>query len=371
MGNGAKKVLYAASTAGHLENFHKAYILQLAQQGYQVVTCCKGRPELEGACRHIEFPLEKKLYSPRNFALSIKLARDIVRERYDLISVHTSLAAFFVRMAVMLAGKRGARVVNTVHGYLFDENSGAVKRRLMLAAEKLTARVTDTVITMNAWDASLAERERLAPQVLFTDGMGVDFTRFSIKSRHEARERLGLSESSFVLLCAAEFSERKNQAMLIDAMDMLPDDTVLVLAGRGDELERCRAQAAHLGDRVRFMGYVEDMSECWAAADVCVSASRFEGLPYNVMEAMYFALPTAASNVKGHTDLIRDGINGLLYPFGDAAAFAGKVGQLMDDRRLCRTMGAAAKQGIEKYSLEQVQPRLTEMLTGERSGITV
>lgn len=56
-----------------------------------------------------------------------------------MIVTHTSLAAFFTRLGVMLAGKKHTRVVNTVHGYLFDGDSGALRRTVLLAAEKLTA----------------------------------------------------------------------------------------------------------------------------------------------------------------------------------------------------------------------------------------
>ncbi|MBP5167122.1 MAG: glycosyltransferase [Oscillospiraceae bacterium] len=363
----AKKILYAASTAGHLENFHAPYINLLARAGCRVTTCCRGRPETEGAAEHIEFPLEKKLASPRNFVLAARLARSIRENRYDLISVHTSLAAFFVRLALMMAGKRDTRVINTVHGYLFDGDTPAPKRRMMLAAEKITAPVTDRIITMNAWDDGLARREKLGGRISFTDGMGVDFKRFDGADRAEARRALGFSEGQFVILCAAEFSSRKNQSMLIRAAAELPEGAVLALAGTGDELERCRELARSVPGRVRFLGYVNDMRMAWAAADVCVSASRYEGLPYNVMEAMYFALPSVVSDVKGNNDLIKDGESGYLYPYDDASACAEKLRALMGDAEKRRSMGAKAKEACRRYALENVMPKMAGVL-GEELG---
>ncbi|MCR4771317.1 MAG: glycosyltransferase family 4 protein [Oscillospiraceae bacterium] len=368
MENEAKKILYAASTASHLENFHAPYISLLARAGCRVTVCCRGIPETEGAAEHIELPFEKKLVSPRNFILAAKLARRLREDRCDLISVHTSLAAFFVRVALMLAGKGNTRVINTVHGYLFDENTPAPKRRMMLAAEKLTAPVTDRVIAMNAADYELARRERLGGRISFTDGMGVDFGKFDGADRARARRELGFSDGQFVILCAAEFSRRKNQSMLIKAAAELPEGAVIAFAGAGDELERCRELARSVPGRVRFLGYVRDMRSAWAAADACVSASRSEGLPYNVMEAMYFALPCVVSDVKGNNDLIRDGENGYLYPFGDASACAEKLRMLMEDAEKRRAMGAKARDDCRRYALENVMPKMAEIL-GEELGI--
>lgn len=367
MDNKAKKVLYAASTAGHLENFHAPYIKLLSQSGFEVTACCRGRAKVEGISRHIDLPLKKKLSSPGNFALAARLARDIKKNRYDLISVHTSLAAFFVRLAVMLAGKKNTRVINTVHGYLFDDDTSALRRGLMLRAEKLTAPVTDRVITMNAWDHELAQREKLGREISFTDGMGVDFSRFGKARRAEARSALGFSDEDFVILCAAEFSKRKNQSMLIKAVSGLPDRAVLALAGAGEELEACRALAASLPGRVRFLGYVEDMDSAWAAADVCVSASRYEGLPYNIMEAMRRSLPSVVSEVKGNRDLIRDGENGFLYPYDDAEACAEKLLKLMLDGEMRQRMGRRAAEDSEKYALERVLPKMARLLESEVS----
>ena len=98
---------------------------------------------------------------------------------------------------------------------------------MMLAAEKLTAPVTDRVIAMNAADYELARRERLGGRISFTDGMGVDFGKFDGADRTRARRELGFSDGQFVILCAAEFSRRKNQSMLIKAAAELPEGAVI------------------------------------------------------------------------------------------------------------------------------------------------
>ena len=355
------KLLVVASTWGHIRSFHLPYLQELKARGWQVYAACRDLPEapeyIDGG---LELPLEKRMGALSNFRSSRLLRKDIRRNRYALIITHTSLAAFFARFA-MLGMRNRPRVVNVVHGYLFDEDTPWLKRQFLLGAERITAPVTDLVLTMNDWDEKLARRFSLGKKVERIPGMGVDFSRLDeapAEAGTELRRELGISAEAFVLLYPAEFSPRKSQAILIRAMQELPERAVLVLCGDGTELERMKAlaQSLCLGDRVRFPGRVEDMPRWYRMADAAVTTSRSEGLPFNVMEAMHMGLPVAASNVKGNKDLIRDGENGLLYPYGNSSACAAAVGRLMESPDLRQKLGAKAAEEAEQYALEKVLP---------------
>ena len=362
----APKILYVASTFGHLASFHQPYTAYLAQQGCIVHAAAGGTAgALRGVSRYIALPFEKSMGSPRNFAAARQLRHLMRQEGYTLISLHTALAAFFARLALLPGGGRRPVVMNTSHGYLFDQNTPPHKRALLLGAERLTAPVTDWLLTMNEQDRAIAARYHLGRRLVHTHGMGIDLDRFrppAPAERARARAQLGLAPDDLVLVYAAEFSARKNQAMLIRAMCSLPERTVLLLPGRGALLEACRAQAARLGveGRVRFPGFVREMETCYHASDLCVSASRIEGLPFNVMEAMACGLPAVVSDIKGHEDLVHPGGNGLLYPYDDQASFVRAVRSLSgEDAR--RAMGAAAQRSVQAYGLSAVFPELTEI----------
>ena len=361
----SKKVLYCASTAGHLVSFHIPYLKRLISDGWTVHGGGKGRDDrLAFLHEWKELPFEKSITSPGNFLVSFRLAKVLKSEQYDLILVHTSLAAFFVRLAVMLAGKGKTKVVNTVHGYLFDEDTRALKRKLLLTAEKLTAKCTDRVIVMNRQDLEIAEKYRLSGgDVVFIPGMGVDMTPYSpasARAKAEARRQLNIPEDAFVMVFAAEFSGRKNQSMLISAMELLPENAVLLLPGRGDLLESCQSQAERFDGRVKLPGFVTDMSKYYMAADICVSSSRSEGLPFNLMEAMACGLPIVASSVKGHEDLVTQGENGYLFPYGDEAAFADAVKKIMASGT--EAMSKAAVERVQQYALDKVLPETYEKM---------
>ncbi len=364
------KILIAASAWRHIRSFHLPYLRALRDRGWEVRVACRDLPAgTEYFDGGLELPLEKRMGSPANLRASRLLREDIRREGYDRIITHTSLAAFFTRLA--LKGMRDRpRMVNVVHGYLFDDDTSPLKRRVMLEAERFTAPVTDLVLAMNRWDEDLARRYHLGTRVGFLPGMGVDYARLDASSPEEGealRRELGISEDAFVLLYPAEFSRRKSQEVLIRAMKLLPDRAVLVLCGTGTELEPMRTMAADLGERVRFPGQVEDMPRWYRMADAAVTASRSEGLPFNVMEAQHLGLPVAASRVKGNTDLVAEGESGLLYPYGDAAACAACIRRLMEDPDLCARLGQKARINAEKYALDRVLPGVLSAMLEEET----
>ena len=228
---------------------------------------------------------------------------------------------------------------------------------------------TDLVLAMNRWDYETAVKYRLGREVVRIPGVGVDFSRFDrapADSRRKLRKKWGVPENAFAVIYAAEFSGRKSQEVLIRAMKYLPEQVRLILAGEGALWEKCRELAGKLGlaDRVVFPGQVRDIPAWYAMADGAVSASRSEGLPFNIMEAMYAGLPVVASGVKGHTDLVEDGVTGLLYPYGDAVACAQQILRLMESERLRRTLARNARETAERYGLEQVLPLVWERYQG-------
>ena len=374
-----RKVLYAASTFGHLRSFHLPYIKALRADGFDVTLLAGGDPVAAGmpqGVRCIPADFVKSMSSPRNFAVAREVSRLQLRERFDIVLTHTSLAAFFVRLGILGAVQRdkGARprVVNTVHGYLFDGAASFLRRAALLAAERLCAGVTDQIVVMNRQDAIIAREHRLCRgQVVETPGMGVVLDGLhpaSACERASARRALGMRDDAFVCLCVAEFSQRKNQRLLIEALPNLSERVILALPGKGSEQQACLNLARELGveGRVSMPGHLDAAGlALWrAASDVCVSASRYEGLPFHVVEAFACGLPAVLSSVKGHVDLVDPSVNGLLFNQGDAAGFCSCVERLLADPALLVEMGEHAVATSARYSLSHVFKPLLAVYEG-------
>lgn len=362
----AHKILIAASTFSHIRSFHLPYLTRFRELGWEVHVLGGGDPSgISAADRLLPMPFQKSLLSPGNWRTALAAAKLIRRERYDAVLLHTSLAAFFLRIGILLSGFRPKLVINTVHGYLFDRHTPFARRALLIAAEKLTRPVTDLIWVMNQEDLLLARTYRLSRGKLDKiDGMGVDLSRFNPPSAEEKaalRRDLHLPEDGIILIYCAEFSERKNQAFLIRALQRLQTQCprlFLCLPGDGVLREHCRTLSEALGvsDRVAFPGYQPDTPRWYRAADACVSSSRSEGLPFHLMEAMSCGLPAVASAVKGHTDLIEPGTNGLLFPFGDMDACCTALRRLADSSKLRTSLGDAAHRSVRRYELDRVLP---------------
>lgn len=359
----AGKILFVASTRSHILTFHLPYLKALQEEGFTIHGAWGGA---EGDVPYVDeiiyLPFEKQMTSFKNFLISKRLRKQIRAEAYDCVIVHTSLAAFFTRLAVLGLPSR-PRVINMAHGYLFDDRTGWLKRTILLAAEKLTAPVTDLLITMNEWDYQTALKHHLGTKVINIPGIGVDFDRLERQQATYSpslRRSLGFADDDFVLIYPAEFSSRKSQHVLIRALAELPEQVKLLLPGSGALLEECKTLTTQLGvsDRVVFPGYVTDMGAWYMAADAAVSASRSEGLPFNIMEAMYSGLPIAASIAKGHTDLIADENSGLLYPYGDHSACAAQIGRLLADPALAAALAEQARLDVLQYALDKVFPQV-------------
>ena len=350
------KVLVVASTFDHLERFHKPYIEEFRRLGYETHIACAGAPERPGfADRSIELPFRKRMLSLKNLAASRAVRKAVKTGEYDLVISHTALAAFFTRLAMRGLRNRPASCV-MVHGYLFDANTSPLRRFILLSAERMTAGQTDLLLVMNAEDLDTASRYRLCSRIESVPGIGVDFSRLDAAGGERTRAEFGFPGDSYVLLNAAEFSSRKSQSVLVKAMSFLPDGYRLILAGDGDRLDECRRLALSLGvsDRIAFPGRVGDVGALMRISDAYVTASRSEGLPFSVMEAMHLGLPVAASRVKGHVDLVEEGVTGALYAYGDEKACAAAICAVrsLDSVRLAERAPA----DVEPFSLERVFP---------------
>ncbi len=333
------KILIVASNMVHIKNFHMPYVDALRQMGHSVYIMGSG----EGADFNI--PFKKRSLSIKNLSLIPKIKKILKKEHFDAVLLHTTLAAFWVRMAIRKLKDR-PYVINTVHGYLFNEHTSALKSKAYILCEKLVRRVTDNVVVMNSEDAKIASEHKLCiGKVLEINGMGVDFSRISINEK----QSYGFTEYKN-LVFVGEISKRKNQIFLVRALRRLPG-YYLTLVGDGEEKDAIINEAKKIGvlERLKITGFTKNVSKYLSEADIYVSASQIEGLPFNVMEAMYARLPIVASDVKGNRDLLKDG---LLYRYNNEDEYVDKVRSISVSR---------VDYDMEKYSLENVVPKNIEM----------
>ena len=136
---------------------------------------------------------------------------------------------------------------------------------------------------------------------VFSNAIDIDAPRFDEAARKACRERLGISDSSIVVLNVGRLVPQKNQSMVVACTAELVrrgEDVVTLIAGEGELRGELEEQAKDLGiqDRVKLLGVVEDTSELYSASDILLFPSLFEGLGIVLLEAQANGIPVVTSS---------------------------------------------------------------------------
>ncbi len=293
----------------------------------------------------------RRSVNPARDALALfELAAALREFRPDLVSTHTAKAGWIGRAA---CAQLGLPALYTPHGLPVGRRMPGLRGALFQAAEHVAANWTRAVICVCEHERKLALAHAIAPPgKLLVIPNGVR----DVGAELRAAPGEGRTRTSIVSV--ARFEEPKDHATLLRALALVPGlDWELELVGDGPLLTACRALAASLGiaGRVRFAGYLPDVAETLARAQIFALSSRSEALPRSVLEAMRAGLPVVASDVGGLPELIEDEENGMLVPAGDAGAFSAALGGLVGDAGRRAQLGLAARFTYEaRFRLERM-----------------
>ena len=349
MKSDGKKILYAASTASHLRRFHQPYIEALKAEA-DVKTMATG----DGVDLPVLF--DKHFFSFANLRSILKIRKILKKECFDAVLVHTTLAAFLIR-AAMIGQRKRPYVMNVVHGYLFQKDIRGLKNRILLLCEKLLRRQTDDIAVMNVDDLEIAKQHRLCRgEVYFINGMGITIDPKIPAVDTALRAEYATDEKDILCTFVGELSGRKNQSFLIRAVARLRQEGVpirLLLVGEGGEREMLEREISenNMENTAFLLGNREPILPYLSITDLYVSASVSEGLPFNVMEAMSCGLPIVASDAKGQNDLLEN-TEGCLYRLDDMESFCSVLRAELQTQRL--GVGSRTYPNLEKYRLNAV-----------------
>ena len=228
-------------------------------------------------------------------------------------------------------------VVHTYHGFPFHAFQSPARRAAYVAVERALAPLTDVTLAIGTGVATEALRRGLArPGSLRTIAPVVDATPVlrTELTRATARHLLDLPDHVPVIGTVGRVDFQKAPEHLIAAARRLRHrDAVFVWIGSGPMLHEMAslAEAEGLAERFRFVGERNDVAQLLPALDVFAMASRYEGLPCAVVEAMRCGLPVVATAVNSVPDLVVPGESGLLVPPGRPRLLADAIDGLLDD----------------------------------------
>ncbi|MER7465160.1 glycosyltransferase [Streptomyces sp. NPDC097981] len=170
-----------------------------------------------------------------------------------------------------------------------------------------------------------------------------------------------------VVASVGRLAFEKGMDLLLDAWaDAAPHhpDWVLRIYGAGVEEPTLRAHAATLGldDSVEWMGSTDDVLGALRGASVFAQASRAEGFPITLLEAMAAGVPVAAFDcAPGVREIVEHGEDGLLARLGNTMELAAHLDALMSDRELRDRLGDSAFRNVQRYSSTEITDRWEEL----------
>lgn len=366
-----KKVLFVATVdKGHILKFHIPYLKYFKEKGFEVHVACAGNATIPYCDKKFELPFERSPFKISNFRAYTGLKRIINENHYAIIHCHTPMGAVIGRLAAKDAREKGSKVLYTAHGFHFFKGASLVNWLLFYPIEKLLSRYTDCLITINEEDYHNAiKRNFKANAIKIVNGVGVDLKRFSpqtITEKMELRASYKYSDKSFLLMYTAELNHNKHQDLLIKAMADLKKkipNIKLLLAGEGPLEIQYKEQVKSLGlsEDVHFLGHRSDIPNLLKLSDIAVSASRREGLPVNIMEAMATGLPIIVTDSRGNRDLVKTGENGYVVGVDDVNGLCTAVVDLYNSDEKRKIYGEKSVELAKDYSLDTIVNKMDQI----------
>jgi L-malate glycosyltransferase len=304
-----------------------------------------------------ELRLPSSLASPRIALAILRLARQLRREGAAVLHCHD----LYANLVGVLAGRlAGIPVIASRRdlGHHLSRTHRLALRLVLPAAARVLVNARAVADQVSSHEGAPRTRIVVVPN-------GIDLRAFDREARREPMALPPELAGARVVLSVGHFvHSSKGQDDLLRAIALLgPAAGALrfVMVGGGPFLEPTKRAAATLGvaGRVHFLGTRGDVPALLARAHLVCHASRLEGMPNAVLEAMAAGRAIVATRAGGTGELLGDGQAGVLVPTGDPRALADALSRLAaDPERQCRLGLAARRRVAAEFSLERLVGRV-------------
>ena len=213
------KVLYVATVASHICQFHLPYLEMFQKNGAEVHVAAKNNlAEKNGLAlnyvdQYFDVPFSRSPADKSNISAYKQLKKIIFEGGYDLIVCNTPMGGILTRLAARKARKNGCKVVYIAHGFHFYKGAPFKNWLVFYPIERVFARMCDILITINKEDFILAKKH-FKTTTQHIHGIGVKTEKYhpcTEPEKAELRTALNLNPCDFAILCTGELNQNKNQ----------------------------------------------------------------------------------------------------------------------------------------------------------------
>lgn len=378
------KILHVCAVGFTIRNLLVPQIDYFISQGFEVEAVCAPGQDVDilrnqGYTIHT-LPISREINPIANLSNILQLKKLMKTGQYDLVHVHTPIAAVLGRIAAKLAGV--PRIVYTAHGFPFHDQSSKFLYGFYFNLEKLSALLSDKILSQSYEDVKTACQKGLCPpHKIEYLGNGIDVERFSrqrlnLDHQRSLRQSLGIPDTAKIILgTIGRLTYKKGSSFLVEAIAQLVQDYpylhTVIIGGevKGDPAPfqtklLQRIQSLNLQNHITLTGYRQDTPELLGLLDIfTLPTFTHEGMPRSILEAMAMELPVVATDIRGCREEVIHGKTGLIVPARDSKSLAMAFKNLIDQPEMRRKFGEAARIRVQKeFDESLVFERLKKVL---------
>ncbi|MEW5768499.1 MAG: glycosyltransferase [bacterium] len=334
----------------------------LKERGHHVaVTCPKEAPLFKKCQRSGLTTYPVKMRGEWDMASAWQIARLIHKEKPQIIHIHSAHAHTLAQIALAFTFNSRPKVVlsRRVDFHIKKNPISYFKYRWGI----------DRIMAISSGIKQVLIQDGLAEEKIEVVHSGIDLSRFEVKGKAEyLYPELGLDPTQPIAGIIAALAPHKDHANFLKAASIvssrLPRVKYLVV-GEGElrkDLEvLCQEQG--IDDKVRFLGFREDVIQILTILDLFVLSSYLEGLCTSLLDAQAAGVPIVATRTGGVPEIIKDGVNGLLVPPQDPKSLAEAIIRLLKDKVLANQMSIKGKEMVKEFSKEAMISKTEEVYT--------
>jgi glycosyltransferase involved in cell wall biosynthesis len=319
---------------------------------------------LSGA-RVVFVPMTTQINPIRDLVSLIRIIRLLSERNFDIVHAHSSKAGVLFRLAAWI--QRVPMVLYTPHCFYFQSQQHWIKRYLYYGIERLLSMVTDYIVVSDC-EARILQLYPGYPQakVRYINN-AIKFSDYPIlKTVREIKHELHIGLAQVVIAGIGRLEKQKDWGTYMRVakyvVGVRPNTTFLIV-GSGSERKKIDLLIAEfgLGKNIICTGHVTQVEKIYSVADIFVSTTLWEGLPYVFLEAMRYQKPIVTTH-HGNDQVVVDNQTGIICPCGDYHAIANSIIRLIDNKHEARTFG---KNGyhhmIKNYNFEKSLEKHNEL----------
>ena len=367
------KILQVCAVDFTVKHFLKPLIKFLTAQGFDVVTACSdgeffSEMEKEGL-KMKAIPFSRSTNVLSHLRALYLLRKYLVKERFDIIHVHTPIVGLIGRIAGVLAGVLIR--IYTAHGFYFHDDMPPLKRKVFVNLEKFGHKFGHFIFTQSDEDRQTAIKEGICrDNEILTIGNGVDIDRFnperiSEDTLNKLRSEFGFTKENKVIAIIGRIVREKGYFEFFQAakniLEIKPEIRFLVIGeALKSEHDVSRKEILDFVEKVgirsavRFVGMREDIPELLMLSDIYTLPSYREGMPRSIIEAMAMEKPVATTNIRGCREEVVDGETGIIIPLRDATALSKALLEFLNNPQKALEFGKRGRLRVGKFFSEKI-----------------